>query len=424
MVGSSFVSEGSEELKHKLGLPDADLWMVEPGSEEEVSELLQYANRHEVCVIPIGKGQQLHIGSTPKNAHILLSSIRLTGIVEHSVGDLTMTVKAGTPFSEVQAYLQQHDQFVPITPPTLAESTVGGLVATASNGPERVLYGSWRDNVIGLRVVYPNGQIVRTGGKVVKNVAGYDMNKLFVGSYGSLAYIIEITLKVRPYPKHRELVLALNDKPTELIQLASLILASECIPSALELIRRVENGTVSYCLAVGCDEVESAAKYQEERIRQLADEAGSGIQLKALIGRDDDQFWADERNNWKQTTPGSLTLRAGFPIPETARILDRYEKEASARNVILEYTVSLGTGTLRIRLRSKHTNALYETTSVLRELAELSGGYLVVEHGEPNLKKKLGVWGAIRGGLSLMQGIKETVDPIGILSPGRFVGGI
>lgn len=198
----------------------------------------------------------------------MLSSRQLTGIVEHSAGDLTITVRAGTPYSEIQTYLREHSQFIPIQPPAADDSTVGGLVATAASGPERILYGSWRDNVLGLRVVYPNGNVIRTGGKVVKNVAGYDMNKLFVGSYGSLGFISEITLRVRPYPKHKEILIAQSDRLKELTELAALVLASECIPSRLELSSNPAAG--GYELAIGCDEVGSAASYQAERIRALA----------------------------------------------------------------------------------------------------------------------------------------------------------
>lgn len=424
LVGPQAVSECPGVLRNKLGLPGSDLLLVEPGSEEEAAAVLKYANEHRLSVIPAGNGQQLHIGETPRAADIVLSAGKLTGIVEHSVGDLTVTVRAGTPFSEVQKLLRQKGQFVPVMPPTSADSTIGGLVAAAAGGPERVLYGSWRDLVIGMRVVYPNGQIIRCGGKVVKNVAGYDMNKLFVGSYGTLAFITEITLKLRPYPKHRELVIAESGNLTELIDLAANVLASECVPSALELIRSRAGAAEPYRLAIGCDEVESAARYQADRIRQFAAGAGADIRFHTLVNDGTDHFWADYRDYWRITPTRSLTARAGFPITRMAELLPAYEQEAFSRGIQLDYAAGLGVGTLRLRLQSDDSQALGETVPVLRQLAENAGGYLVVEHAEPDLKKDLDVWGAIRGGLSLMKGIKQTVDPAGILNPGRYVGGI
>ncbi|MBP1155760.1 MULTISPECIES: FAD-binding oxidoreductase [unclassified Paenibacillus] len=422
LAQSCVVTECSDEMKKSLGLSyDAELPIAEPGSEAEVSEILRNAQERGLAVIPTGLGSQLFIGENPQRTDILLSSRQLTGIVEHSVGDLTMTVRAGTPYSEIQSYLREHGQFIPIMPPTADESTIGGLIGTAASGPERVLYGSWRDNVIGLRVVYPNGNIIRTGGKVVKNVAGYDMNKLFVGSHGSLGFISEVTLRVRPYPKHREMILAHSKRLEDLTALAAWVLASECIPSWLELTNRPSEGL--YELAIGCDEVESAARYQAERIRQLASAMDSQVDYVHLIHEEMEQYGLEHRTEWKQTAPDSLLLKAACPIPSMTDLLSLFEREASSRNVSLDYTASLGVGTLRIRLRSNDPSALVETAQLLRQSSEQRGGYLVLEYGEESLKKDIGVWGTMQSGLSIMKGIKQTIDPACILSPGRFVGG-
>lgn len=416
------VNECPNEMKKSLGLPyDASLPLIEPVSEAEVSTILRNAHEKGLAAIPVGEGSQLYIGENPQRADLLLSSRQLTGIVEHSAGDLTMTVRAGTPYSEIQSYLKEHGQFIPIMPPTADESTIGGLIATAASGPERVLYGSWRDNVIGLRVVYPNGNVIRTGGKVVKNVAGYDMNKLFVGSHGSLGFISEVTLRVRPYPKHREMILARGRRLEDLTELAALVLASECIPSWLELTNRPSEGL--YELAIGCDEVESAARYQAERIQQLAGTIGSRIEAVRLIQEDMEQYGLEHRAEWKQTVPDALLLRAGCPIPSMTDLLTFCEREASSRQVSLDYTASLGVGTLRLRLRSNDPAALVETTRLLRQYTVQRSGYLVLEYGENPLKNDIGVWGSMQSGLSIMKGIKQTIDPACILSPGRFAGG-
>lgn len=422
-IESFSLTKCTDKMIKSLGLPkDADIPVAEPCSEDEAAEILRHASSRGLAVIPMGDGNQLHIGENPQRVDILLSSRQLTGIVEHSVGDLTITVRAGTRYSEIQSYLREHGQIIPIQPPTADDSTIGGLIATAANGPERGLYGSWRDNVIGLRVVYPNGNIIRTGGKVVKNVAGYDMNKLFVGSQGSLGFISEVTLRVRPFPKHKEMIIAQSERLDELTELAALVLASECIPSWLELVSgHSEEG---YELAIGCDEVESAARYQAERIRELASTMGAAIEFTRLMDEEMEQYELKYRTQWKQTEPDSLLLRAACPIPNLTEQLSLFEKEASARNVFLEYTASLGVGTLRIRLHSKAPSTLVETALRLRELSEERRGYLVVEYGDASLKKEIGVWGTIPNGLSIMKGIKQTIDPACILSPGRYVGGL
>ncbi|ALS21855.1 MULTISPECIES: FAD-binding oxidoreductase [Paenibacillus] len=423
LIESCRLTKCTDQMIKSLGQPEnADIPVAEPCSEDEAAGILRHASGRGLAVIPMGSGNQLHIGENPRRVDFLLSSRQLTGIVEHSAGDLTITVRAGTPYSEIQTYLREHSQFIPIQPPAADDSTVGGLVATAASGPERILYGSWRDNVLGLRVVYPNGNVIRTGGKVVKNVAGYDMNKLFVGSYGSLGFISEITLRVRPYPKHKEILIAQSDRLKELTELAALVLASECIPSRLELSSNPAAG--GYELAIGCDEVGSAASYQAERIRALAGTLGAAVEFTRLMNEPVEPYELQYRTRWKGLEPDSLLLRAACPIPDMTDRLSLFEKEASARNVSMEFAASLGVGTLRIRLRSTVPSALVETALRLRELSEERGGYLVVEYGEAPLKKEIGVWGTIQNGLSIMKGIKQTVDPACILSPGRYAGGL
>jgi glycolate oxidase FAD binding subunit len=423
LVGADYVKECPEELKRKLDLHEADIWYVEPGSEAEVAAVLGYAEQHDLAVIPSGNGASLHVGAAPRRANIVVSSKRLSGIVEHSIGDLTITVQAGTPYAEMQAYLREHGQFVPLTAPS-QDSTVGGLAVTAFGGPERILYGSWRDFVIGLRVVYPNGQVVRSGGKVVKNVAGYDMTKLFVGSYGTLAFVTEITLKVRPYPKHRELVAIESRNRNSLIQLAERVLASELVPSTLELTYQAAGGSASYQLWIGSDEVEAAARYQENRIREFATAIGGDMQIRVLAGEAAEKSWPGTMINLDQTASDSIVLRAGFPISRMTDLLAAFERMAAERNILLQYSVSLGVGTLRLLLQSDNSAILSETTVDMRRLAEENDGYLVLEYGESALKQQVGVWGNASGGLSLMKGIKQTVDPAGIMSPGRYAGGI
>lgn len=423
LVGAGYVKECPEELKRKLGMPESDIWYVEPGSEEEVGAVLEFANLHGLAVIPSGNGASLHIGETPQRADILLSSKRLSGIVEHSLGDLTITVQAGTPYAEVQSYLRQHGQFIPLTPPS-PESTVGGLIVTAFSGPERVLYGSWRDFVIGLRVVYPNGQVIRTGGKVVKNVAGYDMTKLFVGSYGTLAFVTEITVKVRPYPKHRELVAIESDNRDSLIQLAERVLASELVPSTLELTYQSAQGTAVYQLRIGSDEVEAAARYQENRIREFASAIAGHMQIQVMAGETAENRWPGHTITMNEATSDSLVLRAGFPIPRMTDLLAAYEQLAVEHNLSLDYSASLGVGTLRLYLQSGSGSALAAAASGMRKLAEANEGYLVIEYGDPAVKQQVGVWGNASGGWSLMKDIKQTIDPSAMMSPGRYVGGI
>lgn len=194
-----------ESQNHPLG--NGGKVTVYPKLEEEISNVLQYANDNGKKISVVGGGTKRGFGGMTESADILLSLANYKGIVEHTVGDLTLTVKSGTTFKELQEYLNKHNQKISLDPAWPEYATIGGIIASNESGPKRLGYGSARDVVIGLRTVYPDGRIIRTGGKVVKNVAGYDMNKLFIGSMGTLGVLSEVTVKLRPLPKHESLIL-------------------------------------------------------------------------------------------------------------------------------------------------------------------------------------------------------------------------
>src|SRR5690606_11710977 len=155
----------------------------------------------------VAGGTKRGYGGTLQQADILLSLEKYKGIVEHSVGDLTLTVKAGTTLKEISDELAKKGQRLPLDTPWPEYATIGGILSANDSGPKRLLHGSGRDLVIGTRIVYADGRVIRTGGKTVKNVAGYDMNKLFIGAMGTLGVISEVTVKLRPLPKYEGLVL-------------------------------------------------------------------------------------------------------------------------------------------------------------------------------------------------------------------------
>src|SRR5699024_5693105 len=180
---------------------------IEAHSEDDISNVLRYANEHEKTVNIISGGTKRGYGGAMKEADILLSLAGCEGIVEHSIGDLTLTVRPGTTLKEISDRLAEHGQCLALDPSWPELATIGGIISANESGPKRLLYGSARDLVIGTRIVYADGRVIRTGGKVVKNVAGYDMNKLFIGVMGTLGIISEITLKLRPLPKYEGLSL-------------------------------------------------------------------------------------------------------------------------------------------------------------------------------------------------------------------------
>ncbi|GAK04918.1 glycolate dehydrogenase, FAD-binding subunit GlcE [Geomicrobium sp. JCM 19037] len=208
----------------------------EPLSEEEVVHLLQEAQTKKQTVIPTGNGSKRGFGGVTEDADIELSLKNMNRILEHSAGDMTVTVQPGANFQDVQDQLAEYKQMIPIDPYRPADATIGGVIASNDSGPKRALYGSARDHVIGLRVAHPSGEVLRSGGKVVKNVAGYDMNKLFIGSMGTLGVMTECTFKLRPIPKFTALCVVTFSDPDALRPFLVELLNSYMEPVTLEVV--------------------------------------------------------------------------------------------------------------------------------------------------------------------------------------------
>ena len=181
--------------------------VVLPRSTHEIQEVLGYAADRELSVITAGGGTKLGIGNPPEGVDLILSTSRLDQVLEYEPADLTVTVEAGIRLAALQAKLAEHGQYFPLDPPYADRCTIGGITATNASGPSRLRFGSARDLVLGMRVVQSSGTVVKSGGKVVKNVAGYDLNKLYLGSFGTLGILTEISLKLQPLPEIERTVL-------------------------------------------------------------------------------------------------------------------------------------------------------------------------------------------------------------------------
>ncbi len=336
---------------HLLG-NDGDI-VIYPTSEEEISQILSYANENNKKAVISGMGTKRGYGGVEEAADILLSLTNFKGIVEHTVGDMTVTVKPGTPFKELQEHLAKHDQKIALDPPFSDFATIGGIIAANESGPKRLGYGSARDLVIGLKVVYPNGEVIRTGGKVVKNVAGYDMNKLFIGSMGTLGVLSEITLKLRPIPKHESLVLlSFEESSLENIkQLAVKILDSLIEPVSLQLLNpsaaQELTGKSNYTLAIAFEDVESSVKYQEDFIKNLQPENTSFTLLQEEEAK---EFWQKFSNlapNGIMTITGNETeaaLKVGVKNLDVFKVIRECELLEEGFNVKVISHGGLGHG--------------------------------------------------------------------------------
>ncbi|MDP2268867.1 MAG: FAD-binding oxidoreductase, partial [Deltaproteobacteria bacterium] len=238
IVGESNVMQEADRL-HAYAVDGlAPQAIVCPGSAAEISSLLHYANSEKLAIVPRGSGTKMAAGGVPQKIDLVLSTVRLDRIVEYDIANLSLTIEAGLTLADVQKRLtgEKRGYFLPLDPPYSEKATIGGVIAANASGPKRYIYGSARDLLLGLKAVTPTGDIVSFGGKTVKNVSGYDMTKLMIGSWGGLGVITEITTKLLPLPEASATVLLSFETPPAAGLFIRKIIHSILLPSAVELL--------------------------------------------------------------------------------------------------------------------------------------------------------------------------------------------
>jgi len=414
--------------------------VVFPGSVEEVSAIIAFASAAGLKVVPWGSGTKMAFGGIPERVDLVVVLSRLNGVVDHEPADMTATFQAGILLKEAQAVLGRNGQFIALDPPYADLATLGGILATNSSGPKRLRYGASRDLVIATRVVHADGKVTKGGAKVVKNVTGYDMNKLYIGSLGTLGIIVEVTFRLHPVPTVEKTYLA----PIDSIDVArggvARILDSPLVPSALELLnpeasRQVaeqaglpwRRGTYGLAVAIGSVRGE-AVDAQLETVRRLSHDAGSS-EGHVLDGRVHDAFWRATRD-FALGDGLQATLKASVLLTKVAEAVRLGEEVAAKQGLALGVVSEAGSGIIRYHLKGdaaspeRFLQGVAEAVNRLRAFAQAAEGNLVVLKASPEVKSRVDVWGLPAKALPFMQRPKAAFDPQRILNPGRFVGGI
>lgn len=423
------IKEG-ENPQHPLG--NSGQVSVFPTSEEEITAILKYANDYGKKVTVMGGGTKRGFGGLTESTDILLSLANYKGIVEHTVGDMTLTVKAGTTFQEVQEYLAKYKQKISLDPAWPELATIGGIIVANESGPKRLGYGSSRDVVIGLRNVYPDGTVIRSGGKVVKNVAGYDMNKLFIGAMGTLGVVSEVTVKLRPLAKCESLILVFFPEGNldDIRMFSKTLLDSTMEPVTLELVNpslsKKLSGQFTYTLAISFEDVESSVRYQEKFVQSIQP---SGTSMNILSQNEAQLFWRQfyticpngaEVYTKKET---EASLKIGVVNLDVVTVIRESEALKDSFNLAVEAHGGLGHGLCQVNLKGTSEDIVAAIHHLRNSITRL-GGYVVVKHLPLSLRQKVDVWGEKPSYFFLLEGIKSRVDPNKILNPNRFVGGI
>ena len=378
---------------------------MRPADVAACAAALAEASRERRTVRVVGGGTKSYLGDT-RPTDLTLETSALAGIVDHVPADLTVTAGAGTRMADLQRALGDHGQFLPLDPPHADRATLGGLIAAASDGFGRLRYGGIRDALIGSTIALADGTVARAGGRVVKNVAGYDLNKLLIGSLGTLGVVAEATLKVLPLPEARGLSVIRCRSAATAFQVADAFVRTPLRPSALV----VEGSGRAWSVYVGVHGT-------REQVDRVMREAARGAEtVGAAVERADEDVLAPLRELPGTATDGAL-VRAALPIgPQRSFVESAAQLETFARLV-----ADAGTGIVRVHLRGDDA-AVLNAADTLVAGASVIGGTARVERRAPSLEARLAVWGGPPpGGLFLMRRIKDAFDPAGVLEPGRSV---
>ncbi len=437
-VGGEFVQ--TTPLTDGYRVDGREPWVVvSPASVEQAAAVLALAHREELAVVPWGGATTMGMGQPPERMDIALRLHRLNRMREYEPADLTATAQAGITIASLQSQLGSRRQWWPLDPAWPEFATLGGVLATNSSGPKRCLYGTARDSLIGITVVHADGMISKAGGKVTKNVTGYDMMKLYIGSLGTLAVIVEATLKLRPLPPTQQVMWAAFASADAAWTAGRQLLTSQLLPSAVELVnpavaaglQQTVTGPESaerWSLLVGVDGAPQAVARQVREIEGICRQAGT---TAWWTGADDSRLWQALQTRFRPQEADRqdcLVIRAGTVRTQVLALVARLVQIGRLVNVPVELAARLGNGIVygTFLLNGDAGRA----TSLAHALAEIRGqlaamrGYLVLESAPPSFKAQFDCWGDLGTQAQVMGELKREFDPRRVLNPGRFVHGL
>jgi len=384
---------------------------LEPSTQQQVAEALRIANEAGLAVIPRGGGTKLAWGNRPSRADIVLSTARLNRVLEHAWADLTVTVEAGCSIQALQQTLAQHGQRLALDPLWPEKATVGGVLSTNDSGALRLRFGALRDLIIGVTIALPDGTLASSGGKVVKNVAGYDLPKLVTGALGTLGFITRAVFRLHPVPRKarsfsiavsnrdeaQKLVLAIQDSKLAHVALQSHF-SAESTPTIDILFEGTEAG-------LGAQAVQLRALCQATKISEASPAA-----------------WNARQELWPFCNPAeTATAKISILPADLSRTIEFIRRAADSSHLhwkSLLYAIGLGW----LRLEGPVDNLHRALTSLRSELEKTGGSLAALDR--PSNMQKFDAWGSPGDSLPLMKAVKSRLDPSCTLNPSRFLGGI
>ncbi len=423
VVGEAYVlHDTARTIAYRVG-GQVPQWVVQPASLDELSNVLAACHQAGASVVPWGGGTQQLDSPLPHPPDVVLALERLNQVLRYEPESLSLEVGAGATLAHLQALLASHNQMLPIDAPLPDRATIGGLVATASDGPRRPGYGTLRDLLLGMTLVEVDGTIVRNGAQVVKNISGYDLVRLLHGSYGSLAVIASVNLKTLPRPPLETTLLLTFDSLDSLLALRAALATSYLLPVAVEYLdpgaaqRAGLPGTGKFVLALRAEgDAATCERYQRD-IEALA--ARHGCQDVIVVDVESRQsIWApiNELSAASGLDDDEMLLRlAVLPNSLGAALTHLYELTAAHGLQCATHARAMN-GIIYARVRG----SLHGLHSLQPELvARWQHSRILACH--PSAAAGMPLWGALPEGIELMHALKQTFDPAGKLNAGRFM---
>ncbi|MGC8658770.1 MAG: FAD-binding oxidoreductase [Desulfomonilaceae bacterium] len=463
ILGPQMVFNDSENLTKFAvdGVPPKAV--VYPTNLSQTAEIIKLANKEKWTVTPCGSCSKMSIGNVPERIDLILNTSRLDKIIDIDVANLTVTAQAGVKLGDLQDLLggtenrcyfplegdikaqadymcssrEYKGVFLPLDPPFPDQATLGGIVATNSSGPKRLRYGLPRDLVLGVRYVTPTGHIVGMGGKTVKNVSGYDVSKIMIGSFGTLGIIGDITFRLLPLPEESVTLLGSFSNLSDAVCFSGRVLDSKLLPTSLEILNYygyqlsefadLKVSSQGWCVAIGLE------GFNEEVARELIDlkemaRLDKVVDLCELDREKGSIFWKNLANCAISSSLQGKSVtkfKAGFLISRYAEVLEAWTELLSDTQGAL--IASAGSGTAYAYFfgtQPSNGTKLAELSTSFRNVVQKHEGSMIVELAPAELKQELDLWGKPGRDFAIMKRIKDSVDPLNVLNPGRFLGGI
>jgi glycolate oxidase FAD binding subunit len=443
------VSDPTQLADYRIGgkTPGA---VVRPGSAAEAAEIVKFAAAEKFAIVACGARTKLDMGFAPSRYDLALDMTRMDRVVAYDPGDLTLSVEAGVRLHSLGQMLAEHRQFLPLATPFLAQTTIGGVVASGVDSPLRQFYGTARDYLLGMEFVTGEGVAAKSGGSVVKNVTGYDIHKLMIGSLGTLGVITRVNFKTFPLPMRSHGFVARFATAKRAFDMRNRVARSALTPLTVDILSpgvadlfeseaasRYEpapmpDGVISrkeWATTIGYAGTEEVLKRYAGDLQRMAEEAGAmGV---ALLDENLRPAFNRKREFIPialETSPAAAIVKISVLPARMAEALEHAVRAAES-NSLPWVAMARGAGVIYFALLPAQRDEVTEvrtataTDAILAACAELAG-HSTIPWSPAEWKCKLKIWGLPRADFAEMQKLKRAFDPLGVLSPGRFVGGI